>query len=276
MMSECFNNFFLYNDEVRSREKFRDDILENGKSLYEVIRIIDGKPLFLKAHLDRLDNSSKVTNLRLWLTRKEIVDSILQLTHINETYEGNIKLIFNFCKNNKFLAYFVKHHYPSLNDYKMGVYTDFFQIERENPNAKVINQKFRTEVDKKIKESSIFEAILVDNNGNITEGSKSNIFMIKNEKVITAPLKEVLPGTTRNIIIGICTKLGLKVLEENVNYKNIDKVDAIFISGTSPKVLPVKTVGNIQFNSSNNKILIKIMKAYDEKVKNDIQNFEEM
>ncbi|MHC6179267.1 aminotransferase class IV [Clostridium sp. JNZ X4-2] len=275
-MSEFLNNFFLYNGEVRGREKFRDDILENGKSLYEVIRIIDGKPLFLKAHLDRLDNSAKVTDLKLWLTRKEISDSILKLIHINKTYGGNVKLVFNFCQNNNFLSYFVKYHYPSLNDYKMGVHTDFFRIERENPNAKVVNQKFRTRLDKKIEESNIFEAILVDNTGNITEGSKSNIFMIKDEKVITAPLKEVLPGTTRNIIMGICTELGLKVLEENVNYKDIGKIDAVFISGTSPKVLPVKSVGDIQFDSSSNKILIKIMKAYDEKVKKDIKNFEKM
>ncbi|MCC9293874.1 aminotransferase class IV [Clostridium sp. MT-14] len=272
-MSECVSNFFLYNDEIRKREEFEDNIFKEGKSLYEVIRIIDGKPLFLKAHLDRLNNSSNITDLKLWLGRKEIVDSIFKLIHINEIYSGNVKLIFNFYKNNKFLAYFVEHHYPTSRDYEVGVKTDFFHIERENPNAKVINRKFKVRVNKKITESGIFEAVLVDDEGNITEGSKSNIFMIKGEKVITAPFKRVLPGTTRNIIMQICLGLGLEVLEEDVNYREIDKFDAIFISGTSPKVLPVKSVGNIEFNSSNNKILLQIMGAYNEKIRKDIENF---
>lgn len=97
--------------------------------------------------------------------------------------------------------------------------------------------------------------------------------MIKDEKVMTAPLETVLPGTTRNIIMQICTGLGLQVLEQNVNYRDIDKFDAVFISGTSPKVLPVKAVGDIQFDSASNRILLRIMNAYNREVKNDIENF---
>ncbi|NLU08590.1 MAG: aminotransferase class IV [Clostridiales bacterium] len=272
-MDECFSKFFLEDNEVKNKEKFNDDVLEKGKSLYEVIRIIDGKPLFLKAHLDRLDNSFNVTGLKLWLGRREIADEILKLIDINKIYAGNVKLIFNFYRGRRFLAYFVEHHYPVPEDYKTGVRTDFFQVERENPNAKVINQEYRARVGKKIRESNIFEAILVDNSGNITEGSKSNIFMIKDEKVITPPLKRVLPGTTRSIIIKICGRLRLDVLEKDVSCEDIDKFDAVFISGTSPKVLPVKSLGNIKFNSSNNEILLKIMQAYDEEIKGDINNF---
>ncbi|MCI1943979.1 aminotransferase class IV [Clostridium luticellarii] len=272
-MSECVSKFFLYDDKVKEREKFDDNILREGKSLYEVIRIIDGRPLFLKAHLDRLDNSFRITDLKLWLTREEITLSIIKLIQVNQIHDGNVRLIFNFGENNRFLAYFVEHHYPSPEDYQEGVRTDFFHIERENPNAKVVNREFRARVDRKIEDSGIFEAVLVNRLGNITEGSRSNIFMIKDEKVMTAPLETVLPGTTRNIIMQICTGLGLQVLEQNVNYRDIDKFDAVFISGTSPKVLPVKAVGDIQFDSASNRILLRIMNAYNREVKNDIENF---
>jgi len=272
-MSQCIEKVFLYNNELKDKKEFNESEFKHGKSIYEVIRIIDGKPLFLKLHLSRMENSARITNLRLWLDEKNIKNSILKLIRANEISIGNIKIIFNFCEKNTFLAYFLPYNYPSLEDYKVGVDTIFYHGERENPNAKVINHEFRDKVDSIIKEKNVFEAILVDNRGNITEGSKSNIFMIKGNSIVTAPLKNVLPGTTRKIVMDICGKIGLEVLEEDVNYKNIEKFDALFISGTSPKVLPIKKVENVKFDSSNNKVLLKIIKAYDKEIRDDIENF---
>ncbi|MFL0197072.1 aminotransferase class IV [Clostridium sp. WILCCON 0269] len=272
-MRECSNEFFLYNDEIKRKEEFTEDVFKEGKSIYEVIRVIDGKPLFLKPHLERMENSFKITCLKIWLTGEEIKNSINKLVKVNKIYNGNVKIVFNFSKKNIFLAYFSKHYYPPLEWYKEGVNTIFFHGERKNPNAKVINNTFREEVDKKIKDNNVFEAILVDNKGNITEGSKSNIFMIKSEKVITAPIEDVLPGVTRDIIIKICIRLGFEVVEQKINYREIEKFDALFISGTSPKVLPIKKVENIKFSSPENKVFISIMEEYQREIDRDIQEF---
>lgn len=272
-MEEYLNNFFLYNDEIKAREESLQYVPYKGKSIYEVIRIIDGKPLFLEPHLNRMENSCKITGLKIWLTGEEIKNRIKKLVEVNKVYRGNIKIIFNFSSENVFLAYFSKYYYPPVEYYKVGVDTIFFHGEREEPNAKVINTAFREKVNKKIKEKGVFESILVDNQGNITEGSKSNIFMIKGEKVITAPVGDVLPGVTRNIIMRICRNMGFEVMEEKVNYKKIEKFDALFISGTSPKVLPIKSVEDIGFCSSKNKVLVSIMKAYDDEMEKDIKSF---
>jgi len=272
-VKECLSEFFLYKDEIKKKEEFEDNILNKGKSIYEVIRIIDGKPLFLEPHLKRMENSCKITGLKIWLTGDEIKSRIKKLVEVNKVYIGNIKIIFNFSRENVFVAYFSKHFYPPQKYYKTGVDTIFFHGEREDPNAKVINTAFREKVNEKIKENNVFEAILVDNSGNITEGSKSNIFMIKGEKVITAPVGDVLPGVTRNIIIKICSDIGFEVMEKKINYKQIEKFDALFISGTSPKVLPIKKVENIKFHSSENKVLISIMEAYNHEMESDIKSF---
>lgn len=269
-MSECINKYFLYNNEITNCEEFNDKLLSQGKSLYEVMRIIDGKPLFLQKHLERLKNSAKITNQQLWLTIDEIKEKIVQLIKVNEVNIGNLKVIFNFDEKNTFAAYFVKHNYPEEKDYINGVKTILYHGERKNPNAKVVNMDFRRLVDKEIKEKKAFEAILVDRNGYITEGSKSNIFMIKGEKVMTCPLEDVLPGITRNTIIEICRQIGFEVSEEKLDYRNIRDLDALFISGTSPKVLPISEVDNIKFESSKNEIILKIMKSYDKVVKMDI------
>lgn len=274
-MSECFSRYFICNSEVEKSEEFDENILHKGQSLYEVIRIIDGKPLFLDKHLERMDNSSRVSKLSLWLSKGEVKEKILQLIKVNNANLGNIKFLFNFQEGNRktFLCYFVKYHYPTLQDYENGVHTILYHGERENPNAKIINVDFRTMVDSEITNSNAFEAILVDRNGHITEGSKSNIFMIKNNDVLTAPLKDVLPGVTRNVIMGLCKNLGINLKEEKINYNDLQNLDALFISGTSPKVLPVSSVDKIKFKSTQNEIVVKIMKAYDKALKEDISNY---
>lgn len=269
-MSECINKYFLHNNQIKKSDEFDDDLLSKGKSLYEVIRIIDGKPLFLEKHLKRLENSANITNVELWLTIDELKKKIIELIKVNDTKIGNVKFIFNFDKKNTFAAYFVKHHYPDDEEYKNGVKTILYHGERKNPNAKVINMDFRTAVDKAIKEKEAYEAILIDRNGHITEGSKSNIFMVKGKKVITSPLEDVLPGITRNIIMEICRNIGFEVVEEKVDYRIVKDLDGLFISGTSPKVLPISDVDDIKFQSSKNEVVLEIMKRYDEQVKKDI------
>ncbi|MDU1323175.1 MAG: aminotransferase class IV [Clostridium botulinum] len=272
---ECFNEFFIENEKIKERGSFEESFLKEGKSLYEVIRIIDGAPLFLKSHLERFYNSAKLEGLNLWLDEEEIKENINRLIEINKVSIGNIKLVFNFNKgkNNNFLCYFLKHNYPEDIEYKRGVKTILYHGERENPNAKVINMDFRKIVGEKIKEEKAYEAILVDRNGYITEGSKSNIFMIKDGKVITAPIEKVLPGITRQNIIDVCKNLNLKVEEEKVHYKDIDKLEGLFISGTSPKVLPIKSVDEIEFKSSENKLILSIMEGYNKAIEEDVKGY---
>ncbi|HDK7174875.1 TPA: aminotransferase class IV [Clostridium botulinum] len=272
---ECFNEFFIENEKIKERGSFEESFLKEGKSLYEVIRIIDGAPLFLKSHLERFYNSAKLEGLNLWLDEEEIKENINRLIEINKVSIGNIKLVFNFNKgrNNNFLCYFLKHNYPEGIEYKKGVKTILYHGERENPNAKVINMDFRKIVGEKIKEEKAYEAILVDRNGYITEGSKSNIFMIKDGKVITAPIEKVLPGITRQNIMDVCKNLNLKVEEEKVHYKDIDKLEGLFISGTSPKVLPIKSVDEIEFKSSENKLILSIMEGYNKAIEEDVKGY---
>ncbi|ABS33245.1 aminotransferase class IV [Clostridium botulinum] len=272
---ECFNKFFIENEKIKEINLFDENFLKEGKSLYEVIRIIDGAPLFLKSHLNRFYNSAKLEELNLWLDEEVIKEKINRLIKINKVSIGNIKLVFNFNKekNNKFLCYFLKHNYPEDIEYKNGVRTILYHGERENPNAKVINMDFRKAVGEKIKEEKAYEAILVDKNGYITEGSKSNIFMIKDSKVITSPVEKVLPGITRQNIIDVCKNLNLDIDEEKVHYKDIEKLEGLFISGTSPKVLPIKSVDEMEFKSSENKLILSIMEGYNKAIEKDIKSY---
>lgn len=263
-MSECYSDKFIINECIKEKSEFNEKVLYDGKSLYEVIRIIKGVPLFLEDHLKRLYKSAETTNLEIWLKREDIEKSIKELSKINSIENGNVKIIFNYNKDNNknFLCYFIRTKYPSKEMYEKGVKTVLYQAERENPTAKVINTNLREATDRIIQERGVYEVILVNKDGYITEGSRSNIFMIKNSNVYTAPVCKVLPGITRDYIIKACENLGYEVIEESIHYKDIENIEGLFISGTSPKVLPVSQVENKKFDAKN-KIITAIMNEYD-------------
>ncbi|MCD3216645.1 aminotransferase class IV [Clostridium botulinum C] len=273
-MKECYGEKFILNNEIKDITEFNNKYLKSGKSLYEVMRIINGVPIFLEDHLLRLYNSSKMTGLRVWMEKEEIKDNIKKLCYVNNNQNVNVKIIFNYNKGIRtFLAYFIESEYPTEDMYIDGVKTSLYCAERENPNIKIINQSLRDNTNKIIENTGVYEVILVNKDGYITEGSRSNIFMIHDGQVITSPIGEVLPGITRKYVIKACINLGYKVIEKRINYKNIDKLQGLFISSTSPKVLPICKVDNIEFDAKNEmiqNIRCEYNKILDNYVKNNI------
>ena len=82
-METCIKEFFIYDNEILKNIDFNETMVSNGKSIYEVIRVIDGVPLFLEKHLERLMNSVKISNLKLKFSHSDIKESILKLIEIN-------------------------------------------------------------------------------------------------------------------------------------------------------------------------------------------------
>jgi len=234
------------------------------KIIYEVLRVMDRKPIFLENHLRRMENSFELINEKFTLSYEDISIKIDNLIKIENKFEGNIKITYGVHEK-KLKIFFVEHSYPSDEMYEHGVKTILYFGERENPNAKIVDETFRQKVNGEIKDKDAYEAILVDKNGYITEGSKSNIFMVKDNELLTSPLKAVLPGVTRGEIIKIAGKLGIKVKEVEYKYSDIDKLDGMFISGTSPKVLPISSVDNINLNP-NNSIIRKLFEEYNNEI----------
>lgn len=272
-MVECINEYFIKDNEILSVDQFTSNISSIGTSIYEVIRVIDGIPLFLELHLERLFKSATLKGIFIDATANKIEDKINLLIKRNKVIIGNVKIIFNYTSEaSNFYAFYISHNYPSLEQYKNGVETILYFGERKNPNAKVINNDFRLQVESKIKEHNAFEAILVNNNGCITEGSKSNIFLIKGEEIHTALAKDVLKGITRDKIIEACYSCNYKVVEKDIHYTELSEYDALFISGTSPKALPISKVDNISYSSALNTVMQNIMLQYDIIINNYVKS----
>lgn len=270
-MKDIEGNFILIDGQVKTVQEFKEENLIKGKTIYEVIRVIQGKPLFYNLHFERLHNSAILAGIKFNIKEAELKAQLKTLIDLNSIEFGNVKTAYN---NGNLYAFKIKHRYPVKADFDNGVATVLFMAERKDPNIKSIDTEFRARANERIKEENVYEAILVDKNGYITEGSRSNIFMVKGNKIVTSPASQVLPGITRNTIIFLAKKLGLTVLEDRIGYMEIGKMDALFISGTSTKVLPVNKVENINFNSNSNIIIKNIRAEYDKFTAKDIDNFQ--
>lgn len=268
---ESICEYYIKNKELV--KCIEQEEVAGGVSIYEVIRIEKGIPLFFEDHFHRLLNSFKLASQKLWISFDDIKRDISILVNKNKVTIGNIKLVFNINEgNSEYQAYFIEHHYPSELQFKEGVSTILYNRERKNRNAKIIDKTLREEVNKELEKKGVYEAILVDNKGYITEGSRSNIFLLKNNTLYTSPLEDVLPGITRKYIILCCKNLGVNFLEERVKATDISTFQGLFISGTSPKVLPISKVDDINYFSANNEIILMIKEEYDRIIYNYIKN----
>jgi branched-chain amino acid aminotransferase len=169
------------------------------------------------------------------------------------------------------MIYFIPHFYPENSWYEDGVEVGFLEAERLNPEAKVEQISVRKMADVKIAATGFFELLLVDRNNCLTEGSRSNLFLIKNNMLFTAPLQAVLTGVTLNKVLSIAANLNVSVSFESIKYNELTDFDALLLTGTSPKVLPVSKAGHFRFDVQH-PLLLRIIEAYDQLVDDDIAN----
>ena len=72
-----------------------------------------------------------------------------------------------------------------------------------------------------------------------------------------------MPGVTRTEIIKVAKENSINIIEENIRYTDLEKFDVLFISGTSPNILPIKRVNGLEFDVEND-LLRKLMRLFDE------------
>ena len=250
------HKYFILNGELKSVKQFISG--ENEGGIYEVLRVVNGNPLFLEDHLERLFHSAQLAGKNIGYSESQISDFLMNLIEKNKATVGNILIS---CKLN-LEAFFVAHVYPTDKMYTEGVVCGILKAERDNPNAKVLQTGLRKKADIIISEKGFFEVILVDHLGKITEGSRSNIFFVSENKIVTSPANRVLVGITRQKTIQMAGELDITVDEREVNFSELQSFDAAFITGTSPKILPILKIDAFKFNPQN-QIVGQLMKKYD-------------
>lgn len=273
-MKECYGNHFIKNGALLPVDDFDNSMVYEGESIYEVLRMTKGVPLFFNDHYERLVTSllnRRRTNLA---TFRSLLGDIKTLAGAEQQEdEVNLKIVFNYNHSESHsLVYFVKASYPSVQQYSDGVAGILFRAERTDPASKVINHELRASIKACLVAKKAYEALLVNSKNIITEGSRSNIFFIKDGTLFTAPDNLVLGGITRRQLLELCRANRIDVRYECVNAGMIYSYDSVLMSGTSPILLPFKSVDKNTF-AVDNPLIEKLREMFMEKARQSIDNF---
>ncbi|WP_373092119.1 branched-chain amino acid transaminase [Zhongshania sp.] len=125
-------------------------------------------------------------------------------------------------------------------------------------------------------DSGCEEALLLDNEGYVAEGSGENVFLVRNGKIFTPELTSCLDGITRNTIFEFANELGLEVSEKRITRDEVYVADEAFFTGTAAEVLPIRELdGRIIGAGKRGPITTQLQSMYFDQVKGRREQFPE-
>lgn len=245
-------------------------------TIYEVLRVIAGVPVFVEAHLSRLFHSLALINKTVSISETEFIVQIEKLIEANRIDAGNLKISVEYYDDDyspDLVIEQIPYKYPSQNNYSEGVELISYHTKRANPNAKIQNNALRQLTDEMIRNFNVYDVLYIHPDGYITECSRSNIFFISKDQLITAPSKDVLEGITRLKVNEICAKFSIPLHFKRIGLEDLNTMDSAFITGTSPKILPVQRIDKIPFSVKNH-WLNQVIEEYDRLITGYISSYQ--
>ncbi|MDX8361904.1 D-amino-acid transaminase [Cytobacillus sp. IB215316] len=245
-----------------------------GDGIYEVIRVYDGKPFLLKAHLNRLEMSAKEILIDLPFSLEKVNELILEGITRSELKDAQVYIqvtrgiaprdhIFP-----KVPAQFSMTVRPSRHVDRVkrqnGVALQSFEDTRwANCFIKSLNLLPNVITKQKASEAGYDEAVFI-RNGIVTECSSCNLFAVRDGVAYTHPAtNHILHGITREAVINIASQNDLSVKEHPFDIDFLYNADEVFITSTSIEILPVNKIDNMNI-SMNNPITKQLISAFQQ------------
>lgn len=238
--------------------------LHYGWGVFEGIRCYetyDGRSAVfrLNEHINRLFESAHIIDIRIPFTKEEIINASLEVLRFNELKEAYIRpIIFIgtgemglYVSGNPVhaaIAAFPWGAYLGEEGLRNGIRAKISSFVRHHVNSsmtkgKVIGYYVNSILAKReVKKGGYDEAIILDTEGYVSEGSGENIFIIKKGVIKTTPLTSILPGITRDSVIRIAEELKIPLKEERFTRDEVYIADEVFLTGTAAEVTPIREV----------------------------------
>jgi branched-chain amino acid aminotransferase len=238
--------------------------LHYSTSIFEGIRCYNtpnGSAIFrLPEHIDRLFNSAKLYSMKIPYSKKQITDGIIKTVKASKLKECYIRPLAYYGYGTMGLTPIKNNVDVSIScwEWKMGEskagkfsgakckISKWIRIDSKSQPMQAksaANYSNAALARMEALNSGYDEAIMLNNNGNVAEGSAENIFVLKNGKITTPPLNaDILNGITRDSIIKLLKSNGRKVIEKNISINNLLSADEIFMTGTAAEVKSVTRV----------------------------------
>lgn len=256
MLLVYFDGKFVPEDEAKI--SIFDHGFLYGDGVFEGIRAYNGRVFKLKEHIDRLYDSAKAIALEIPISKEEFIEIILETLRKNNLRDAYIRPIVTRgigdlgldprkCKKPSIIV-ITKPWGKLYGDlYEKGLTAVTVAVRRNSfdalpPNIKSLNylNNILAKIEANAKGGD--EAIFLDRNGYVSEGSGDNIFIIKNGEITTPPTINNLKGITRDVVIELTKKLGIPLKEANIGLYDLYTADEVFVTGTAAEIAPIVVI----------------------------------
>ncbi|HMI84561.1 MAG TPA: aminotransferase class IV [Polyangiaceae bacterium] len=250
----------IINGRVCTPEEARISIYDRGflygDSIFETVRTYNGKAFALGDHLDRLARSSERLFIELPVSLEVIATEVEQGITLAQNPESFARIMITRGTGPLGLDPALAHHPnrviliepfepPSPEAYRDGIGAITFRTVRATDatpaaGAKVANYLTSVLAIREARKQGATEAFIVDGRGCVLEGTTSNVFLVKDGRLVTAPEESgILSGITRAYLLHAAEHLGLHISIRDIREEELIEADELFISSTLREVLPV-------------------------------------
>lgn len=255
--------WIFMNGEYKRKEEAFISVFDHGflygDGVFEGIRAYDGKVFKLKEHIDRLYDSAKSILLTIPYSHEEMIRLVCDTVRMNQLRDAYIRLVVSRgvgdlgldpkkCSDPSVIIIADQVRLFSKEFYEQGISIITVPTRRNIPDAldpKIKSLNYLNNILVKIEANlaGVSEALMLNSEGYVAEGSGDNIFIVKNDVLYTPPSYiGALEGITRATIMELATQKGYVVKEEPFTRHDVYVADEVFLTGTAAEVIGVVEV----------------------------------
>jgi branched-chain amino acid aminotransferase len=251
--------------------------LLRGYGIFDFLVTYSGRPFLIDEHINRLFNSASLIGLNIGKTKKDIKNIILQALRKNtDGKEKTVRIVITggvginslepASKPTIIVIVHPKYDYPNKY-YSGGVKIITYNYTRPLASIKSIEYSIAIKALKEARKKNATEALYVNNkNKIISEATTSNLFIVKDNKIIT-PKDNILYGITRNLVINLYKKSS-PIIEKNIPLNELLLADEVFITASNKEIMPVVKINSKKISKGIvgpvTKEVMKLFKDYIE------------
>jgi branched-chain amino acid aminotransferase len=246
-----------------------------GDALFEGVLVTRGRPFRWREHIGRLQRGAKFLKLTVPFSRDELLGHALKLVQRNQMPECILRLSITrgitergYSPKNAASPSVVMtlHPAPVIDDKKIPrwrVITASLRLPVNDPltSFKTANKLTQVLARAEADAAGAQEAILLNTDGRLAEGTTSNLFWIKDGVVFTPALPDgALPGVTRALVPGLCVKMSIKFKEKKARPRELRQADGTFLTMTSMGIVEIESLDGRKLKRSP--LVRKLWAAY--------------
>lgn len=221
-----------------------------GFGVYETIRVTNGRIEFLDKHCERLMQSAEIIRLGHTFSVAFTADAVTALVAKLQPGTCNVKILLVGGSSDEAASLNImclNPLFPNRKLYKQGADLITYNYERVFPHAKTLNMLQSYLAYREASAHGAYDALLVNRDGCITEGTRTNFCCMQGQTIISPPEDSILLGVMRSAAFAAARTLGFTVEQRPLPLNDLRKYETAFITSTSTKILPVHAIDDQVF-----------------------------